>query len=235
MEVKNKVVITDEAVFDYEDIVGWQMPRADIKQECEFYIDNSQARGRLLWEYYFRCKYLDEATGQMVMLFFYKGERLWNTQLWNCVGCCLAEDWNEELEESGQIRYWLKTVLDPAPAEDWVWNLRLWQNEQRKQIIDEYGDEDMGKVKELLTNYALNKARIAVLNNPEVEILKKDMDFLDLCIQQLEDEAREIILSVYIKKETVRKIGARLGYGKTTIAEKRDRAIKILDILFAER
>lgn len=235
MEVINKVVITEEAAFDYEFVVGQQIPKAEIKNECEIYIENRQSLGRLLWERYFRCKYLDERTGDMLMLFFYKGPMMGRMQLWLCRGICAASDWNEEIEDSGQVRFWLNTALDPKPTEDWAWSLRLWQNEQKRQIENEYGVEEMGQVKELLKDYELNKARIGVLDNPEVKQLREDMAYLEKCIEQLDDEAREIIRSVYIKKQSVRKIGARLGYGKTTIAQKRDRAIKILEVLFAER
>ena len=31
----NKVVITEEAEFDYEEILGLPMPKADIKEACE--------------------------------------------------------------------------------------------------------------------------------------------------------------------------------------------------------
>lgn len=38
--VINKIVITDEARFDYESLFGLPIPRADMKGECEKYIDN---------------------------------------------------------------------------------------------------------------------------------------------------------------------------------------------------
>ena len=48
----NKVVITEEAEFDYEVILGLPMPKADIKEACENYIESRYDGGRTLWGYY---------------------------------------------------------------------------------------------------------------------------------------------------------------------------------------
>ena len=69
--VINKVLITEEAQFDYEIMFGRQIPKADIKQESETYIDNRIGKGNLQG-YYIRAKYYDETADQMLMLFFYK-------------------------------------------------------------------------------------------------------------------------------------------------------------------
>ena len=42
--VINKVVVTDEARFDYECLFGQPIPKADIKRETEEYIDGRQGR-----------------------------------------------------------------------------------------------------------------------------------------------------------------------------------------------
>jgi len=238
VEVINKVVITEEAQFDYESVVDTPMPKTDIKIQCELYIDNKQSLGRLLWERYFRCTYLDEESGKKVMLFIYKGDTLGKMQLWMCKGVCAAEDWSEDLEDSGQIRDWLNTAIDPAPTEDWVWNLRLWQQEQRQQIEKEYreiGDATMEYIKSLLGNYKLNKTKIEVSDSEEAKKLREEMDFLDRCIQHLEDEAKEILTSLYIKGLSMSQVGKRLGYSKACIFKKRDRALKVLELLFEGR
>ena len=53
----NKVVITEEAEFDYEEILGLPMPKADIKEACENYIESRYDGGRTLWGYYYKWKY----------------------------------------------------------------------------------------------------------------------------------------------------------------------------------
>ena len=121
--VINKVLITEEAEFDYEIMFGRQIPRADIKQESETYIDNRIGKGNLQG-YYIRAKYYDETADQMLMLFFYKGSRLCKMQVWELVGICQAAAWDEELEESGRIRAWLTSKLNPKESIDWVLNLR---------------------------------------------------------------------------------------------------------------
>ena len=55
--VINKIVITDEARFDYESLFGLPIPRADMKGECEKYIDNISGQNI---GYYIRAKYYDE-------------------------------------------------------------------------------------------------------------------------------------------------------------------------------
>ena len=150
-----KVVITDEAKFDYECLfakplygnarandVEWLknhfdepeyispvMPIADIKAESEEYIEiHPTAKHR----HYFHVKYYDESQGQMLMLFFYKGQKIGPMQLWDLKGICLAESWNEILEEKGVIRNWLKHGIDTEDKADWVLELR--ENERRGLI-----------------------------------------------------------------------------------------------------
>lgn len=132
--VINKVVITDEAIFDYEELAaGQSMPKADIKSESETYIENMQKCGRLLRGYYFRAKYFDESMGKMLMLFFYKGIKLGSMQMWKLSGICEANDWTKELEDDGLIRVWLNSKIADLPTEiDWVVESRVWQEKEKK-------------------------------------------------------------------------------------------------------
>lgn len=233
--VINKVVITAEAEFDYESEFGCPMPKADIKRETEEYID-----GRLshFSGYYFRAKYLDETTDRMLMLFLYKGETFGKMQMWEIRGVCPAEDWSEELEEDGQIRFWLNTPIEPTEERDWVWDLRIKEAQRRRELAEEFGEEvesDMTEIKEMLKNYKLNTARIAVGDSQEITNLKADMEFLDKCIDQLDDEAMAVITLLYKQGLSMSKIGRKLGYTKQAISKKRDRALAILEILFADR
>ena len=150
-----KVVITEEAKYDYESLfavplydremandVEWlknhfeepeylspAMPIADIKAECEEYIENHPTAKH---RHYFRAKYYDETQNRMLMLFFYKGQKIGPMQMWNLKGICLAESWNEILEEKGVIRNWLKHGIDTEDKADWVLELR--ENERRGLI-----------------------------------------------------------------------------------------------------
>lgn len=233
--VINKVVITAEAEFDYVSETDSPMPKADIKRETEDYINGNLQR---FGGYYFRAKYPDETTDRMLMLFFYKGKTFGKMQIWELRGICQADDWSEELEESGQVRLWLNTSLEPNDTTDWVWDLRIQQEKHRQELAEEFGEEEesiMPGIKELLDNYKINKARIAVGNSKEVAELKADMEYLDRCIDQLDDEAKAIIVHLYVQGESMSTIGRWLGYSKQAVHKKRNRAMSILEILFADR
>ncbi len=139
--VINKVVITEEAAFDYESAYALPIPKADIKSECEAYIEERIKSGRLLGRYYFRAKYLDEATDKMLLLFFYKGQKFGRMQMWELKGICEADDWSERMEEEGQVRLWLKTSINPKEDGDWVEDLRIREEKQRKEAEDYYDEE----------------------------------------------------------------------------------------------
>ena len=232
----NKVVITEEAEFDYESLVKLPLPKTDIKSEAETYIDYMRENRRLNG-YYFRVKYYDEQSEQMLMLFFYKGERFGKMQTWEIKGICLASDWSEELEESGQIRFWLKSTINPTDTGDWVWDLRI-KEEQRKREMEEFEGvkKRTSMIKELLKNYKLNKTKISVgIDTPEMKDLTEKMEFLDVCISRLDGEELGIITEHYVKGKSLATIGKKLGYVKTAIKYKEDRAIAILEILFQEK
>lgn len=229
--VINKVVITAEAEFDYESEFGKRLPKINIKRETEEYIDGRLSR---FSGYYFRVKYLDETTDRMLMLFVYKGVVFGSMQLWEIRGICPAEDWTAELEEDGQIREWLETTINPTEETDWVWDLRLKEERRKKELAEEFGEEvksDMPEIKELLKNYKLNQAKIAVGESQE---LKADMARLDKCIAELDGEAKVIINLLYVQGQSLRKVGNTLGYCKSVIDRKKDRALGILEILYAE-
>ncbi len=137
--VIDKAVITEEAVFDYESLCEQPLPKTDIKYECENYITNMRIGGKLGRDYYFRCKYYAEASDRMLMLFFYKGQRFGKMQMWELKGICEASDYSDALEESGQIRVWLNSKINPEDTGDWVWDLRVWEEKRQKERED-YND-----------------------------------------------------------------------------------------------
>ena len=134
-----KVMITEEARFDYESLYSRPLPSAEIKRETEIYIEN-QIDARRLYGRYFRAKYLDEATDRMLMIFVYQGRAFGRMQIWEIRGICEADDWSEELEESGQIRAWLNSTIDPEDDGDWVEDLRIREERERKERED-YNDD----------------------------------------------------------------------------------------------
>ena len=229
--VIDKILITEEAKSDYIDTVGYELPSKDIKTEVEAYIELLKSSRRFTSGRYFHVNYLDEDADKTVKLFFYKGETIGRMQMWNLVGVCLAEDWNEQVEESGQIRLWLKTSLNPKEETDWVWDLRV-REEQKKRLNEfyEWDREIKTMVKELLKNYKLNKTKIK-MGTADSE-LKKKMEFLDKCISSIDDTEREIIVDYYIKGKSLTIIGNRFGYCKAGIYKKRNRAIQMIELLF---
>lgn len=234
-KVTIKVVITDEAAFDYELVVGLAVPMLDLEAECTTYLKNLEEAGRLNG-YYLKADYTDPETDVRVKCFIYKGDIYKNEQLWYLRGVCLSEDWSEELEDCGQIRFWLKTSINPPDTIDWVWDLRIKEELARRMQEDEDGEERYSMVKELLKNYKLNKAKTSVgIDSKEIQELKEQMDFLDLCISKLDGEAYGLIKEHYVNGRSLTFVGKMFGYSKTGARYKRDRAITILEILFNEK
>lgn len=121
-EVINKIIITAEAVFDYEETLGLgRLDRRSVKAEVEEYMNRMNGGGRLLYDHYFRCKFYDEDNDRMLMLFLYRAEKISVMQNWRLVGICLTEDWTEDAEYEGLIRAWVETKINDLPDEDdWV-------------------------------------------------------------------------------------------------------------------
>ncbi len=208
---------------------------ADIKRETEEYIDGRQGSDK---RFYFRTKYLDETPTKMLMLFFYKGKRFGKMQLWELSGVCRADEWTREAEDDGQIKLWLQSPLELKETTDWVWDLRIREAEQRRLIEDEYGKEGndtMAAIQDILKNYKLNKAKATVGGTVESKRLKEDMEFLDVCVAALDDEAQAIVRGLYIEGKSMSKLGKQFGYCKAAIYKKKNRALQMLEILFASR
>ena len=128
--ILHKVVITTEAQFDYASIFNllevideesflpsrFQIP--DMKAELEWFI---QTNRKYLYKQYFKVKYLEEQTGTMLYVFVRPGLVIGKMKNWDVVGICIADDWNEDLEEMGAIKGWLDTKIENLPdEEDWV-------------------------------------------------------------------------------------------------------------------
>ena len=118
----NKVNITAEAVFDYSESLGLGLlDKHKLKVEVEEYINRQNRSGRLLRDNYFRCRWHDEDSGQTLMLFLYRGERMSIIQNWDLAGVCLANDWDEDLEAAGLVRLWLEKKTTNLGTGDWVY------------------------------------------------------------------------------------------------------------------
>lgn len=138
----HKVNLTEEVKFDYETSISpnFDLVSKEIKNEIEFYIQNHTK----IWnKRYMRLTYYDEQSDSMLMFFIREYKQFLSMKTWNVVGVCLVEDWNEELEECGQIKAWLDTTLTPKEDElDWVEVLRLRQEqEERERKLDEKEQE----------------------------------------------------------------------------------------------
>ena len=134
----HKLVVTAEAKFDYEEGMGFtRIPKRDIAKEVEGYLGLRQKDDKLSNVKYFKLKYYDDTTGEMLWLFIRKDIVLVSIQAWLLVGLCKEEDWTEDLEHDGVVRGWLKTDIEELVEEDdWVEVLRDDQAEQ-KRIMEE--------------------------------------------------------------------------------------------------
>jgi len=62
----------------------------------------------------------------MLMLFIYKAERFGIMQTWEVTGVCIADEWDETLEDEGIIRQWCRTEIENLHDEkDWVIQVRI--------------------------------------------------------------------------------------------------------------
>lgn len=141
---KIKIIITDEALADYETVFGkirtaplndkdWsdeldelicpEPPIDDIVQQLRVYLTNRFSANKYFYDAYFRVKYYDHARQQKLFLFVYKGELFGGYQEYEVRGICLPKDWNINLEESGTIRVWL--------------NSKLYQSDERDSVMEE--------------------------------------------------------------------------------------------------
>lgn len=103
----NKVLITKEARFDYEEVVvNRLMPSGMIKKELEEFFANKNYLER-----YFATKFYDEESEKMLLLFLRKGAIFKAMQVWKLAGICEINDYNENLEERGFIKSWLDTYI----------------------------------------------------------------------------------------------------------------------------
>lgn len=160
--VIHKINITKEARCDVKDALGikefnWR----SAKSEIEEYITYQDKANCIPWWGYFRCKYYDEKSDKMLMLFFYRKEKISVMQFWDLAGVCLEEDWSEELEDDGVIRNWLKTKIDDlAEEDDWVISYRVNKvlrettktkyDNILKEVLDEFNNKrDKETAKEL--------------------------------------------------------------------------------------
>lgn len=105
----NKIMITNEARFDYEEIVckkKHSMPTNQYKYDIEEHFDNF-----FPIENYFSKKYYDEKIEILLLLFFRKGMKFGPIQTWVLVGICDSKDYSEDIEEKGLIKNWLDNYI----------------------------------------------------------------------------------------------------------------------------
>ena len=108
----HKVHITPEAVFDYEECMELGLlDRRFFKAEIENYIKNMTDRGEILYTDYLRYGFYDKNSEQKLMLFIYRAEKFGIMQTWRLEGICKESDYDEELEDFGIIRAWLKKKI----------------------------------------------------------------------------------------------------------------------------
>ena len=109
-----------------------ELDKKTLKAEVEEYINRMNRGGRLLYENYFRCKWYDEQTGLMLMLFLYRTTKMSVMQFWEVRGICKEADWSEEAEEDGYIRNWINSRIADLNCEyDWVEELRIRQEKNK--------------------------------------------------------------------------------------------------------
>jgi hypothetical protein len=131
--------------YDRYDLPLRHLDKADMCKDVTEYLTYQLESGRLHdYDSYFRCNWLHEKSGVMLMLFVYRytptkkeiKKKLYSPdkRYWYIRGICRAKDYTEELNESGQIRHWLKTTFENDMKGDWV----------ASQIVRAYIDAQIG-------------------------------------------------------------------------------------------
>lgn len=158
----HKVHITSEAVFDYEKTMAFgNLNKVKLKFEIEEYLKNICNTDKLFNCNYFRCKYYDDNSNKMLMIFIYKGKKFGIMQTWILSGICIVEDWNDILEEFGEVKQWLRKEIDNFSNEiDWVIKFRvrkimkntneIFLEDVLKEVQNEFGCERDKKTSERL-------------------------------------------------------------------------------------
>lgn len=131
----HKVYITEEAEFDVECMNAPSIfNKNETRKELEYFITMQK---KVQNKYYFRLT--DYLGDTKIMYFIKQGQKFGIMQVWNVVGICEAQYWDEEMEEYGIIRGWYETKLNPDRIEpDWVALPRERQIiEERDRELDE--------------------------------------------------------------------------------------------------
>lgn len=90
---------------------------------------------------------------------------------------------------------------------------------------------------DLLENYKLNRSKLMLLNNKQKESkelvdLNENIEKLNICINCLPDEEKEIVKQVYINGITIKKVSKMLIMSRTTVYRRLQKAIEMLEELF---
>ena len=133
----HKLVITAEAVFDYEeDMKLGKIPRTDIKNLIEDYLAIVDEERSLECVNYLSVKYLSDGVAESLKLFLYKGRRFGKMQIWELRGICEGKDWDKDLESTGVVKNWLgQKVENLARTSDWVEEMHLMEEIERKEWL----------------------------------------------------------------------------------------------------
>ena len=195
--ILHTVNLTPEAVFDYEHCLlmrerttcenctakcggDWNkpcpreaptlvMPKAEYKRELEEYIQRSDY---LKYRHYFRCKYLDENTGVMLMLFILRRQKLGYKQFWDVVGIMPADEWDEEKEEEGVYRSWYNGRITNTADYDWIEEYRLKQELSAiEQKLEEVYKSEFKQSKRAEHDRRFDKKNVARSQNKLDEII----------------------------------------------------------------
>ncbi len=144
-ESQKQIVINfpPESTFDYEEVLELgRTPRQDIAKELTEYITiRMEEQKRVNW--YFNIKYFDEKNNTMLRLFVKQKGELAGRIVWNVVGVIKEEDFDEEMEEYGQNKFWYDTKINftGLPYDDWVVRLRIKEEVERALMEELYGKD----------------------------------------------------------------------------------------------
>lgn len=103
----NRVHISKEAIFDFEEIVTKKpMQVENYRRELEEHFRHIVPEER-----YFTKQLYDDDAEKMLLLFFRKGQKLPFMQIWILVGICALSDFSDHLDERGLIKNWLDNYI----------------------------------------------------------------------------------------------------------------------------
>lgn len=202
-----------------------------VQQYSEEFINAEASKQDLANAHYLKAQYFDERLDAWLMLLFKKTERTEDYYIWDVIGICEDDTFDDSLWEDGDF----KGMFQPLNADDGDWVVDAQISKMRRDIEVErwlgspQTEEFM--VKDLLKNYKLYRAETAM---GKKKGLAKQLDLLDECVGRLWDEKQKSVILQYLDLGSIAKAAKKVCLTKAWAQYQFEKAVGILELLMSE-